>query len=1186
MSQSFKLVRVSRDGSVAQQSQHPSPLIYIFTFVNNSRTDTMVDTGSTISAMNASYARRLNLYQHVQPTHTTCRTANNGNLSIEGRLSLPIIIANTRIIVDIFIIEDLCVDLLLGGDFCNKYDVTINFSRQCLSMQARHQQITIKFQPPQTQEQVFYVKTIADVVIPPKCSKVIQAKSLSPSMAAVFTPSPGSLNKRQVTVPHAILTINDDQSTILTLLNVSESPQMVPKGTTLGQVSHLDRNRCCSIHIDKQKDYQSISSITDIRTSPNKTVPPSLKTELHALLSHLPLVHQKQIFPTLSKHVSVFDTSCATVISTENVSHRIPIHSHHPPIQSYPYRRSQKETTVINEQVKLMLANHIIRPSSSPWSSPVVIIQKKDGSPRFCVDYRRLNLITERDVYPLPRIDDIIDRLAGSQFFSTFDLKAGYWQIPIAEDDKKKTAFCTTEGLFEFNVLPFGLSNAPASFQRTINSILGTLRWDMTLVYLDDIIVYSPSFNQHIQHLDLVLTALNNAHVKLNLAKCSIAKKQIDYLGFRITTEGIKPTTANVKKTVNFPTPTSSKAAYSFVQMAQFYRKFIKDFASIAAPLIAFKDKNIKFCWTDECQKSFDTLKQRLSQFPLLAFYTSNSKLKLKINTDASNAGIGGVLHQITPDGRTQPVQYLSRSLSKREQKYSVVEKECLAMVWCITKLRPYLYGQKFTLLTDHHPLCWLNKQSSKNGRLDRWSLQLQEYSFDIKHTPGTVNCVADCLSRYPTSAPDDLVEKQLELVHGEVNHIIDNRSFCFDPTLIHKHQQKEPDLQRLSDQLSQGMSKPPYILHNGLVHKVVQRRDGRSLTLTCIPPSIIQELLKAYHDSPTGGHLGVHKTWNRIRNRYFWPDMFNSIRQYIRSCTKCQQFKVNRTTALGTLQPIEPPSGILDLMGLDFLGPVQLSNNGNKYILVCTDYLSKFAITQATPNCSAETAAKFLVERVILQYGVPKQLITDQGTHFMSNVFRTVAARCGAKHITTTTYHPQSNGLTERFNATLVGSLSTYVNQQQTDWDEYLPYATFAYNTATQASTQFEPFKLMYGRDPMLPFDMPHTNSLLPITNDYYQQLKRFLNQAKSSARCNITRTQNLYKKTYDTGRMDLPRLKLGQLILVKQMMLKHLRKFSPKYYGPFKVVKHISRLNYQVQHVADGHMETVHVSRIRVIP
>ncbi|CAM4943298.1 unnamed protein product [Rotaria socialis] len=677
----------------------------------------------------------------------------------------------------------------------------------------------------------------------------------------------------------------------------------------------------------------------------------------------------------------------------------------------------------------------------------------------------------------------------------------------------------------------------------------------------DDIIVYSKSFDKHVQHLDLVLGALQQAHVKLNPNKCILARKQLDYLGFRITQNGIKPT------------------------MTNFYRRFIKDFATIAAPLNAFKIKNAKFIWTQACQKSFDTLKQILSQYPLLAFYDGKSKLKLKINTDASNMGIGGVLHQITPSGHLQPVQYLSRSLSKREQKYSVVEKECLAMVWCITKLRPYLYGREFTLITDHHPLCWLNKQSSKNGRLDRWSLQLQEYSFDIKHTPGSSNCVADCLSRYPIQQPDDIVEEQFELMHGPTYSVNLVNVVSFDSTRICEQQQKDTVIKQIYQQLSNGKQRQSYTLKDGLVYKIIHRPGHCILELPYIPTSMIDQLLQAYHDSPTSGHLGINKTWNKIRDRYFWPGMFKKIKHYVLSCTKCKQFKIDRTKPRGKLQPIEPPTGVLELMGLDFVGPVPQSSNGNKYILVCTDYLSRYAITQATSNCTAETAARFLVEKVILQYSVPKQLLTDRGTHFMSNVFEAIASRCGIHHITATTYHPQCNGLTERFNATLVDSIGTYVNQQQSDWDDYLPYATFAYNTSKQSTLQMEPFKLMYGRDPILPFDTPSHITKLSSVNDYYDQLVRFLQQAKSSAWYNIKQQQNVYKRIYDTGRQDLSPLKPGQLVFLKQMMVKNLRKFSPKYYGPFRVIRQLGRLNYEVKHINDGHIEKVHVSRIRII-
>jgi hypothetical protein len=413
-------VRVPHDGSVAQPNPTPSQLVYIHTFVNNKKTRTMLDTGSTISAMNAAYAKKINISHHIHPTTTSCRTANNGQLRVSGRLTLPITINTTQFPVNIFIVEDLCAELLLGGDFFSKYNGNIKYNEKQFKINRGHQHVSVQFQHQDTAEQVFNVKTNVDIVLPPLSSKVITAITESPPMQAVFSPSLGQLLKQHVVAPHAIVTVSRDKSTVMTLLNTSQSSVTIPKGTQLGHINqHLD-DHCCYVRPDWSDHHRHcISSVTTHSSQQQMKNEKSVPLQLKTLVEHLPRIQQEQIYPMLLKHCSMFDTSQASVINTENVNHRIPIQPHHPPIQSYPYRKAAKETQVINEQVKLMLDNRIIRPSSSPWSSPVVIIKKKDGSPRFCVDYRRLNLITERDVYPLPRIDDIVDRLAGSRFFST-----------------------------------------------------------------------------------------------------------------------------------------------------------------------------------------------------------------------------------------------------------------------------------------------------------------------------------------------------------------------------------------------------------------------------------------------------------------------------------------------------------------------------------------------------------------------------------------------------------------------------------------------------------------------------------------------------------------------------------------------------------------------------------------------
>ncbi|CAF4897831.1 unnamed protein product [Rotaria sp. Silwood1] len=1102
------------------------------------------DTGSTISAVSPDFLSRIH-HQPIRSTSSTCSTANNNQLTIRGRLSLQVRINNISTNIDVLVVDNLCTDLLLGSDWSHAYYVEINYRLGILTLSdtTGRRTYTRFLQPHTTTNRSFAVKTSRHLVILSAASVVISVSTdTMDTMAALFTPSEHFLAKHPLLIPHALVTVSNNTS-FLSLLNPTNAPYTLTRGTILGKIQFLSTtNQYYYVNSTDVRHSNKFSprSPTHIRPfvgngynchvhhhSQCCTIksPPenkSSRTELDSLshlVKHLP--HHQQILmkTVLNKYKNVFDTSVSSTINA-GVFHRIPVRRDQPPIQSYPYRKAPKEREIINTQVADMLNKHIIRPSTSPWTSPVVIVKKKDGTPRFCVDYRRLNAVTERDVYPLPRIDDIIDRLAGSKFYSVFDLKQGYWQVPIAEHDKKKTAFVTTDGLFEFNVMSFGLSNAGATFQRLINSILSSLRWDIALVYLDDIIVYSPSFHTHLQHVARVLEVLDKANIKLNRDKCTLARHQIDYLGFRITQDGIKPLTANVKKTLDFPTPTSAAQAYSFVQMAQFYRRFISNFSSIAAPLLKFKQSNSTFLWTDECELAFTTIKNKLSQYPLLAFPNEIATLRLSVSTDASNVGIGDALHVITDRGE-RPVTFLSRTLSTAEQKYSTVEKECLAI---------------------------------------------------IQHRSGTRNCVPDCLSQFPLNPPDTIADQRADHMHVPDNIVSAIQSSVFDTSMIGPAQLLDHRLKKLHTDLTNGTSTATYCVVNDVIHKIITRPGSTPLTLPLIPPSLVKPLLQAYHDHPTSGHLGVHKTWNKIRERFYWRKMFHDIKAYIAMCSKCQQHKISRRKPTGLLQPIELPSGAFELVGLDFLGPVPVSSSGNKCILVCTDYLTKWAITHATPDCTASTAAQFLVEKVILQYGTPRVLITDRGTHFTAQVFEAIATRCGVHHIKSTAYHAQTNGQTERFNATLSNSIATYVNQQQSDWDLYLPFCIFAYNTAKHESTHIPPFTLVYGRQAVLPFDVPKSTVTLSSPNDYYTQLIRFLREAKSTVLINLHRKQNLYKRRYDTGRHD-QQLKIGQPVLLKQMMPQNLRKFSPKYLGPFIVTCQHGRLNYTIKNpTTDG--------------
>ena len=395
-----------------------------------------------------------------------------------------------------------------------------------------------------------------------------------------------------------------------------------------------------------------------------------------------------------------------------------------------------------------MLKKDVIQPSSSPWASPIVLVKKKDGSTRFCVDYRKVNGVTRKDAYPLPRVDDTLDTLAGAKWFTTLDLVSGYWQVEVHKDDQEKTAFCTSDGLFEFKVMPFGLCNAPATFQRLMDMILAGLQWTTCLVYLDDVIVLGRTFIEHLDHLEAVFSRLHEANLKLQPFKCNLCRAKVNFLGHIVSSEGISSDTSKVEKVANWPIPTCQRDVQCFLGLANYYRRFVKDYANIARPLHRLTEKNAIFKWTEECQQSFDNLRERLISAPILAFPDCSKPFIL--DTDASNTGIGAVLSQKQEDGTERVIAYASRVLSKAERRYCVTRRELLAVVFFIDHFRHYLIGRSFTLRTDHGSLTWLWKFKNPEGQLARWLEKLQEYDFTIQHRQGRKHCNADAMSRIP----------------------------------------------------------------------------------------------------------------------------------------------------------------------------------------------------------------------------------------------------------------------------------------------------------------------------------------------------------------------------------------------------------------------------------------------------
>ena len=883
---------------------------------------------------------------------------------------------------------------------------------------------------------------------------------------------------------------------------------------------------------------------------------------------------------------------------TNRIQHNIDTGDAHPIRQ--PVRRLPLNQRV---EVKDLLADMekkgVIQPSHSPWASPIVLVKKRDGSHRFCVDYRKLNAVTRKDAYPIPRIDDTLDTLSGSCWFSTLDMVSGYWQVEVDERDREKTAFCTPYGLYEFNVMPFGLCNGPATFQRLMDLVLAGLQMTHCLVYIDDVIVVGRTFEEHLCNLREVLSRVKEAGLKLKLSKCALLQDKVTYLGHEVSPSGVAPDPNKISQVASWPVPQSVKDVQKFWGLASYYRWFVRDFATIAKPLHRLTEKNSTFEWSVECQEAFVTLRRCLCTAPVLAFPRFDQPFLL--DTDASNSGIGGVLSQLDDEGVEHVVAFASRTLSKSERRYCVTRRELLAVVVFTQHFRPYLLGREFTLRTDHGSLSWLQSFREPEGQLARWLEKLQEYNFRVVHRPGKKHGNADALSRRPcdqcgrTDQEQQPVEVEtLKLLSGEES----------TPSHLRQLQKEDPEIKFILDAWESGQrpagdevkSKGP------VVRKLVQIWD--QLTVTegvlirkyeaderpqcysqwIVPRHKRKEILHQLHGGPLGGHLGESKTLHKLKERFYWPGHATDVRDWCRNCDLCAQRKMPKPRApLVSLQVGSP----MQLVATDIVGPLPVSTSGNSYILVAADYFTRWVEAYPISCQDAQVVAKKLVDEIFCRFSPPEQLHSDQGRQFESLLISEVCTLLGIDKSRTTAYHPQSDGLVERWNRTLLQSLATMVKDHPEDWDECVRRVCMAYNTSLHPTTGFTPFYLMFGRQARLPVELMYGSperAEMP-QSQYAAGLKTSLEEAYEQVRENTSRALKRQKDFYNK-KVHGHHYQVGDYVwvLFPQPPRGKSRKLYRPWSGPFRVVKKLSDVNYRVQECNNRRRRMViHFNRLK---
>ena len=735
-----------------------------------------------------------------------------------------------------------------------------------------------------------------------------------------------------------------------------------------------------------------------------------------------------------------------------------------PPIRQRAYRTPLSKRKQVEQELQKMLDEGVIRPSKSEWASPIILVPKKDGSIRFCVDFRKVNAITRKDAHPLPLIQDIFDSLSGAKVFSTLDLKSGYWQIPVHEDDIKKTAFITHTGLYEFVRMPFGLANAPAEFQRTMQAVLGDMLGKFVMVYLDDIVIFSQSVEEHEEHLSQVFDALEGNGLKLKASKCTFSASSVELLGYVVSADGIKCNPGKTEAIANLPTPRNVKDVRSFLGMAGYYKQCVPQFAKVASPLVKLTRKYVRFSWGEEQQEAFDTLKKLLISSRVMAH--PNTQKPYKLYTDACEYAVGAILVQEDDEGIECPIQYLSKQLAGAQLRWATIEKEAYAVVYALTKLRPYLYGAEFTIYTDHKPLKALFLSEVKNTKIQRWAVLIAEYGAPIEYRKGAHNIRADMLSR--------IRDPQLEV------SLVDTTEVWFaaedlegeHPTSIPwefdqlekdslREEQKEMPEYKLAFEEDSG-----YELKDGLLYTIQAPPRGMEYPRLVLPPSCRYRVIRRAHTEV--GHQALRKTLDRLQEAYKWPGQRRDVAKVLAQCERCAINNGRREYPPPTDMPVAAYPG--QIVGMDMCGPFPVTPHGNRYILTVIDHCTGWVEVKPLPTKESQHVLRYLEQEYLPRYGAPEIVITDQGQEFNAVPVNQYMKEVGIERRRASPYHPQTNGHIERFHRTLKDMIRKLVNHKASDWEDCLGQALWAHRISTSSVTGFTPFYLQYGRRPRAP--------------------------------------------------------------------------------------------------------------------
>lgn len=1117
-------------------------------------------------------------------------------------------------------------DMLLGLDFLYQHGAIINMSNGKLEIGHGRFRMSCSIDSC-SNLQVAEVKVSNNAIVPP-CS--VLRLPCSAVMSCDYVIEPIEFNS--ILSPRSLHT--GGSTPVLCLINLTNKQVKLKQGQVVGFAHSIHE-----VLPDSDPETVKIQKVESTTDSSDVEIPDHLKDLLARSSEHLSSEERDLLQAVLHSYSDVFATNEFDLGNFTTIEHSIDTGD------SRPIKQRLRRTPVcyVDEEEKhlnKLLGAGVIEPSTSEWASAPVLVRKKDGTLRWCIDYRALNAVTKKDVFPLPLVDECLDTLTGNLWFSKLDANWAYLQIKVKNSDKEKTAFITKYGTFQFNRMGFGLCNAPSTYSRVMNLVLRGLHWKTVLAFLDDILVLGKDFKEHLNNITDVFKRFRSFGLKLKPKKCVLFKQEVEFLGRTVNRSGLGIGQSYIDTMNNWPIPLCTKDVERFCGFANYHRNFIKDFAEMIAPLYAVTGKN-RFNWGDEQQSAFDKVKLALTSAPVLTLPTKEGHFIL--DTDASEYALGAELLQIQ-DGQERTISYASIGLLPEQKRYCTTRKELLAVVTFTRYYRYYLLGRPFTIRTDHSSLQWLLNFRYPEGQLARWMEELSQYNMKIQHREGKKHLNADALSRikYDNECPfyradfklqdlacggchycqrahrnwgeflndvDDVIPLASVLKSSEnkdsqceskikvrlVNHDLWLQNYSTND--IKEAQHKDTNLKILIDWLDSGvkpdnelflMSKAAKALwinkelftldEQGMLWKTED--TGKVLVL---PGTMQVEAMALCHDIPAAGHQGVVRTLSRIKERFYWYSMTLDIQNYVSSCAVCNRNK--KPTRHARCNMTQFHAGVpMERVHLDFLGPLPVTKNHNGYILMMVDQFTKWVECIPLPAQTAEVTARAAINEFFTRFGYPLQIFTDQGTNFTSELFTKMCKMLEIHKTRTTPFRASANGQVERFNRTLMDAVRCYVSKTPREWDEYIPQIAAALRSSVNRSTGYTPNMLMLGRETTQPVDLvfPGQREEQP-QDEYLANLTNSITTAHETARDVLKTTQNIMKRDYDLRTLEHP-YKVGDAVYVLDTatVKGKCRKLSPSWKGPGVVVEKLSAYLYKVK--LRGKIITMNHDRMKI--